>query len=217
MLKETFARRFKELEERFRLIKFEQPESGGDRYVPNGSWQQWATSAQSLVLAVCGERSPHYANYVTAAKTCYGTEPEVKGLGAIFLSAKEDFEGGYIFDVDLRVSGEVFGDFVALARTSLSEKKKDVAAVLACAALEDALKKYATANGVDVSGESMQGVVGALKAKGLVAGAQKSLLDAMPKIRNYAMHAEWEKITEPDVNSVIGFVEQFLLSNFNRG
>ena len=217
MLKETFARRFKELEERFRLIKFEQRESGGDRYVPNGSWQQWATSAQSLVLAVCGERSPHYANYVTAAQKCCGTEPEVKGLGAIFLSAKEDFEGGYIFDVDLRVSGEVFGDFVALARTSLSEKKKDVAAVLACAALEDALKKYATANGVDVSGESMQGVVGALKAKGLVAGAQKSLLDAMPKIRNYAMHAEWEKITEPDVNSVIGFVEQFLLSNFNRG
>ena len=119
--------------------------------------------------------------------------------------------------MDLRVSGEVFGDFVALARTALAEGQKDVAAVLACAALEDALKKYATANGVDVSDETMQGVVGALKARGLVAGAQKSLLDAMPKIRNFAMHAKWEKITEPDVNSVIGFVEQFLLSNFNRG
>ena len=217
MLKETFARRFIELEERFRSLKIEQRQSGGDRYVPDGSWQQWATSAQSLVFAVCGERSPHYANYVTAAQKCRGAEPDVKGLGAIFLSAKEDFEGGYIFDVDLRVSGEVFGDFVALARTALAEGQKDVAAVLACAALEDALKKYATANGVDVSDETMQGVVGALKARGLVAGAQKSLLDAMPKIRNFAMHAKWEKITEPDVNSVIGFVEQFLLSNFNRG
>ena len=54
----------------------------------------------------------------------------------------------------------------------------------------------------------------ALKARGLVTGAQKSLLDSMPKFRDYAMHANWEKITAQDVGSVIGFVEQFLLSNF---
>ena len=57
----------------------------------------------------------------------------------------------------------------------------------------------------------------ALKAKGLVSGAHKSLLDTMPKIRDYAMHANWTKITEPDVSSVIGFVEQFLLSKFSDG
>ena len=60
----------------------------------------------------------------------------------------------------------------------------------------------------------MNEVINALKAKSLVFGAQKSLLSAMPKIRNYAMHADWDKISEPDVSSVIGFVEQFLLSNF---
>jgi hypothetical protein len=48
-----------------------------------------------------------------------------------------------------------------------------------------------------------------------VAGAQKSLLDAIPRIRNFAMHADWEKLSAPDVSSVIGFVEQFLLSKFN--
>jgi hypothetical protein len=30
----------------------------------------------------------------------------------------------------------------------------------------------------------------------------------MPKIRNLAMHANGDKITPPDVSSVIGFVEQ---------
>jgi len=39
----------------------------------------------------------------------------------------------------------------------------------------------------------MSDVVGALKAKGLVGGAQKTLLDTMPKIRNFAMHADWSK------------------------
>ena len=55
-----------------------------------------------------------------------------------------------------------------------------------------------------------------MKSKGLVSGARKSLLDAMPQFRNSAMHAAWEKVTEPDVSSVIGFVEQFLLSEFSR-
>jgi hypothetical protein len=38
------------------------------------------------------------------------------------------------------------------------------------------------------------------------------LLDAMPKIGDFAMHANWGKISDADVNSVIGFVEQFLVS-----
>lgn len=134
----------------------------------------------------------------------------------IFMAAKDDFEGGYVFNVDLRVSGEVFGDFVTLAKHALSERRKDVAAVLACAALEDALKRYAAANDLSVDGKTMIEVANALKGSGLVSGAQKTLLDAMPRIRNHALHAEWDKLSEPDVNSVIGFVEQFLLTNFNR-
>jgi hypothetical protein len=61
----------------------------------------------------------------------------------------------------------------------LEEGNKDVAAVLACAALEDALKRYATLNDLDVQDQSMQQVVGALKSKGLVSGAQKILLDTV--------------------------------------
>ena len=143
------------------------------------------------------------------------TYHDVGALQALFLSAKDDFEGGYVFNVELRVSGEVFGDFVTLARKSLSEGQKDVAAVLACAALEDALKRYATINGLSTDDKTMQDVINALKGAGLVSGAQKSLLDAMPRVRNLALHAEWSKITDPDVSSVIGFVEQFLLTKFS--
>ena len=98
---------------------------------------------------------------------------------------------------------------------ALAEGAKDVAAVLACAALEDALKRLALLNNLEVSDKTMQDVVNALKAKGLVGGAQKSLLDTMPKIRDYAMHANWDKITPQDVGSVMGFVEQLLLVKFS--
>jgi Domain of unknown function (DUF4145) len=217
MLKEIFARRFLELDESFSSLKFKGSGGGFGAYVENGQWQKWATSSQSLILAVFGAESPHYTNYSKVYEKCQGGETTVYSLKAIFASAKEDFEGGYVFEVDLRVSGEVFGDFVVLARTALREGNKDVAAVLACAALEDAIKRYAAVKGIDTNEKTMQEVVNALKSGGLVSGAQKTLLDAMPRIRNLAMHADWAKISEPDVNSVIGFVEQFLLTKFTGG
>lgn len=217
MQKEIFQRRFEELQKQSELIPFSSTDEAGSSSAPSGVWQKWATSAQSLIKAVFGDLSPHYVNFVDAFNKCNGWKEDVEVLQGIFSSAKEDFEGGYVFDVDLRVSGEVFGDFIAMSRQSLSEGHKDVAAVLACAALEDALKKFAVVNGLIIDDNSMSEVVSALKSKGLVSGAQKSLLTAMPKIRNYAMHAEWDKISAPDVSSVIGFVEQFLLSNFSHG
>ena len=211
-----FARRFEELSKSFAELQFHPNNEGmSGRNVKTGDWMRWATSAQSLVRAVYGDGTPHYQNFVKAIADCSGYDYEVMVLRGVFLSAKDDFDGGYVFNADLRVSGEVFGDFVALAKQSLSEGNKDVAAVLACAALEDALKRYAAVNALAVEGKTMSEVVNLLKAQGLVAGAQKSMLDTMPKIRNYALHADWSKLSEPDVASVIGFVEQFLLSKFS--
>lgn len=215
MINPLFSRRFKELAQAFVELQFH---SNGDGMsgtnVKAGDWMRWATSAQSLIRAVYGENTPHYQNFCQAIKECSGYDNEVMVLRGVFLAAKDDFDAGYVFNVDLRVSGEVFGDFVALAKQSLSEGNKDVAAVLACAALEDALKRYAVSNGLSVDGKTMQDVVNALKGSGLVAGAQKSMLDTMPKVRNAALHADWAKLSESDVASVIGFVEQFLLTKF---
>jgi len=213
-LRDTFAQRFSELEAAFRQLPYHSSQYSG-RYVTKGKWHQWATSAENLIKASFGEASPHFGNFSKLYEQCSGSEDDVASLFSVFSSAKEDFVGGYVFNVDLRVSGEVFGDFVSLARTALSEGHKDVAAVLACAALEDALKRFGVSHGLAVSDKDMSEVINALKGAGLVAGAQKTLLNAMPRIRNIALHAEWGKIAEPDVNSVIGFVEQFLLTKFS--
>lgn len=215
MLNQVFTRRFQELVTNFASIQFHHSDDGFSRFVEQGDWKRWSTSAQNLIQAVFGKTSPHYENFTQAFKDCRGYDQDVLALRGIFLSAKDDFDGGYVFNVDLRVSGEVFGDFITLSKQALTEGHKNVAAVLSCAALEDALKRFATANGLNVENNSMQEVVNALKSQGLVSGAQKSLLDAMPKIRNQALHADWDKLSEPDVNSVIGFVEQFLLTNFS--
>ena len=102
-----------------------------------------------------------------------------------------------------------------MAKASLLEGHKDVAAVLASAALEDALKRYAKLNNLDISDKTMSEVINSLKSQGLVSGPQKSLLETMPKIRNAALHANWDKLNAEDVSALIGFVEQFLLQKFS--
>ena len=214
-MNDKFLQRFRELQDQSDSIQFE-PDKYGFLYAPRFVWLSWATSAESLIKAVFGEESPHYINFANVIKNCRGSELSIKTLQGIFLSAKEAFEGGYVFSIELSISGEIFGDFVVLAKQSLAEGYKDVAAVLASAALEDALKRYAKVNGLNVDGATMAKVISAIKSKGLVSGARKSMLDTMLQIRNYTMHAEWEKVNEPEVNSIIGYVEQFLLQEFSN-
>ena len=209
------------------LIEFEEHEvmktrmrgGGKDMYNPpydevnEEVANQWGISCLHILKTVFGKDSDHYTKFDTAYLKFPDYGPIKRALG-ILKAAKDDYAGGYLVRLDAAISGEVFQDFIGLAKQSLAEGNKDVAAVLACAALEDTLKRYGTQHNLDVDDKVMQQVVGALKSKGLVTGAQKSLLDTMPKIRDYAMHANWDKITPEDVSSVIGFVEQFLLSHF---
>jgi hypothetical protein len=213
LLSDKFKDRFAELEAQ--MPRSQAPLSGDDApYYDPDYYIGWATSAQDLIRAVFGGNSPQYENFVSSLKASTVSYVKLESLKVIFNSAKNAFENGYVFNVELTVSGELFGDFVAMAKHALSEGHKDVAAVLACAALEDTLKRYALINGLTVDGNSMQDTVNALKSKGLVKGAQKTLLDSIPKIRDYAMHANWDKIDAPAVSSVIGYVESFLLTKF---
>jgi hypothetical protein len=177
----------------------------------------WISSALNLIQGVFGKESPHYERLqseVSSIKNNYVDQRQLEACRGIFFGAKSDADGAHIFKLQSEISGEIFGDIVAAADHALGEGHHAVACVLACAALEDALKRYAAGNGLNVDGKSMEDVVNSLKAAGLVTGAQKALLGAMPKIRNFAMHGDWGKITPQDAGSVIGFVRQFLLTNF---
>jgi hypothetical protein len=178
-------------------------------------YQQWATSVLHLLQLAFGKGSPHYENFHKLhSDSLQGWDYEVKRLKGVFLGAKSDYDGGYAISVETAISGEIFGDFIAMAKLALKEEHKDVAAVLASAALEDTLKRFALIKGLDVEGKALQDVVNGLKSKGLVSGAKKSLLDSMVKIRDYAMHANWDKFDAADVSGLTGYVEQFLLTEF---
>lgn len=209
--------RFVQLAEQANNIPLHRGIHSSTNTADQASFYAWASSALNLVQGVFGKDSPHYERLhveIDGISNNYIDEKHLNACRGLFLGAKSDVDGGYLFNIQMSFSGEIFGDFVSAAKAALDEGNHTVAAVLACAALEDALKRYAASKGLVVDNQTMDEVVNALKSQGLVSGPQKSLLAAMPKIRNHAMHADWAKLTPQDAGSVIGFVEQFLLSNF---
>ena len=122
---------------------------------------------------------------------------------------------GLIVNIQSEARGEALGDFLVLARESLDAEQKDVAAVLACAALEDALKWCGTDQGLEVYDQDLSSVVNALKSAGVISGPQGTILRGYVQIRNKTFHAQWDAIDVLDVKSIITFTEEFLIKYFS--
>lgn len=180
--------------------------------VNNGKFRGFRSASLSFLENIFGARHTYYKEFTEHVNnpTPHYTEAGINILGA----AKAEIEGGWLFTVEGQVSAEIFADFIALAKESLDDNK-DVAAVLACAALEDALKRVAIKENLDADDKDMSEVINALKAGGVLKGPQAKIVQSYVKLRNKAFHADWEKIDKESVSSLIGFTEQFLLTHFS--
>ncbi len=138
----------------------------------------------------------------------------VQQCHGILESMASDIRGGRIGSLRLEFQGQVFAGLLNAAKHALAEGKKDVGAVLAAAALEDTLKRYAEAKGLNAEDADLSNVVNALKGVGLLSATQGSLLKGMIPFRNKALHAEWTKIETAEVQGVIAFLGEFLATRF---
>ena len=125
-------------------------------------------------------------------------------------SFKKDCETGLLGTIRGEAKAEILADFLAYAKDSTSEGNKDVAAVLACAALEDSLKKYAALNGCTADEDDMTEVISKLKAAGLLGGAEAKVVQSYVQLRNKAFHAEWDKLGMAEIQSLIAYLESFI-------
>jgi hypothetical protein len=179
--------------------------------IDTNKWYSWCTSAMHLLKLAFGQSAIYFAQFEKVFNSGSGYSKKTEALGGIFSAAKADYAGGFAVGMEASIAGEIFADFVALAKEALGQKQKDVAAVLACAALEDALKRIGAANGLEVSEKEMSDVINALIGARVVEGGAAKILRSMTKTRNHALHAEWDKISEAEIGGVIGLVEQLIL------
>jgi uncharacterized protein YutE (UPF0331/DUF86 family) len=139
----------------------------------------------------------------------------VQELRGLLKSYKYEIENGLILSIQNEARGEILSDFLALAKESFDSGSKDVAAVLICAALEDSLKKFAESKGIEAESRTMSEVVNLLKSNGLLKKPEAKIVQSYVTFRNKAFHGDWDKISGPEVNSVIGYVEKFIMMYFS--
>lgn len=126
----------------------------------------------------------------------------------MFNAAREDYAGGYLFDVQALVSAEILDDALAQAETLLHANLKDPACVVAGVALETALKKLATRHGF--SEGSVDRMNNDLMQQKVYNVAMHKQIGAWYARRNDAAHGNWTNYNQRDVADMINGVRRFV-------
>ena len=174
----------------------------------------------TIIEQLYGRDSPHAEQFLAERKRIMapsGYEHNKLTLLAdhtrgMLKSFKKDCESGLLGTLRGEAKAEVLADFLAYAKASIDEGNKDVAAVLACASLEDSLKKYAALNGCNADEDDMSEVINKLKASSLLGGAEAKVVQSYVQLRNKAFHAEWDKLGTSEIQSLIAYLESFIMT-----
>jgi hypothetical protein len=167
-------------------------------------------AARNLLVSACGRDSEHFNSFVEAEKPHpYEENPtRLSRLRAVFLAAKEDFEGGFLSSVRHLVQAEVFSTELEQARELLTAGYKVPAAVICGVVLETNLRSLCEARDLAV------GKLDKMNADLAKAGQYNSLVQkritALAAIRNSAAHGNSSDFNEKDMQSMIEEVERLV-------
>jgi len=135
---------------------------------------------------------------------------QLKRMKAVFLAAKEDFQGGYLNSLRNLVQAEVFGSELDQARELLSTGYIPAAAVIAGVVLETTIRNLCTDHGLEHG--KLDKMNADLAKASVYNSIQQKRITAMAGIRNAAAHGETDKFSAGDVKGMIDDVERFLAS-----
>lgn len=172
----------------------------------------WKVKVKNLLVTACGESSQHFIAFEkgekrNAMESNYSIK---KRLGAIFLAAKEDFDGGYLASLKHLVQAEVFDSELEQAKELLSSGYKLASAVICGVVLETALRDLCDSNSIPYG--KLDTMNAQLAKAGVYNKLQQKRITAIADIRNSAAHGKPEEFTDLDVENMIRDVESFLLS-----
>jgi hypothetical protein len=148
----------------------------------------WCVKVRNLLASACGKDSEHFKSFVEAEeRQSFEASPtRLARLRAVFLAAKEDFEGGYLTSVKHLVEAEVFSSELDQARELLAAGYRVPAAVVSGVVLETNLRNLCKARRIE------PGRLDKMNADLAKAGEYNTLVQkritALAAVRNSAAH-----------------------------
>ena len=188
---------------------------GSYEQVDSELFLNWCVKARSLLSRACGEESQHFSQFEKCEEPSMysGNYEQLKRVKAVFLAAKEDFEGGYLTSVRSLVQAEVFDSELEQATELLAAGYRSAAAVVAGIVLETTLRDLCDAKGIP------RGKLDKMNAELAKIGVYNKLVQkritALADIRNSAAHGNVDEFSSDDVESMIAEVKRFVSNSFS--
>ena len=177
--------------------------------VDRNSLLNWTVKAKNLLQAACGLDSQHFKHFVENESGAYLTSYDnLLNMRAVFLAAKEDFEGGYLSSVKRLVQAEVFDSELEQSKELLASGYRGAGAVVAGVVLETALRDLCTQKGINTG--KLDRMNAELAKAGTYSVLTQKRITALADIRNNAAHGNNDKFNDADVASMISDVERIL-------
>lgn len=190
----------------------------------------WQTSTLSLLARVFGEESQTFKEFRRFAdrEEIGHVRPRLhkafRQMKAAFLSAKQQFEGGYLFDVQNLIHAEVFSNELDQAVHFLDSKFEVAAAVTAGVVLETTIKKLCSQqtpeiNVINPAGKDIKTdtLISELKNAGVYNEAVAKQLRAWMNVRNDAAHGKRKdgEFDDGEVKRMIEGVSDFVAKHMS--
>lgn len=216
----VLTKRFVELNEQLMEIEATKSIKHMDRFgdstnVDSELFLGWRVKAKTLIRSACGTDHDHLDAFINAEKSGdfkgnYGT---FKSVRAVFLAAKEDFEGGYLVSVQNLVQAELAGSEIDQATELWDSGYTTAAAVVAGVVLETTLRSLCEANGLAIG--TLNKMNDDLAKAGIYNSLKQKRITSLAAVRNSAAHGKTNEFTAQDVKSMIADVQRFAEEAFS--
>ncbi len=168
----------------------------------------WCTSVASLLQRTFGETSVHYKSFEEQRENFRDSIAGFERLNAVLAASKEDYVGGYLFNVRGLVKAEVLDDALVQAAVLLEAGYKDPACVLVGVSLEIAIKDLVQRESLVVAKLDAMNV--SLCKAGIYNVAKQKQITAWADLRNKAAHGDWSAYLAADVKDMHTGVQRFV-------
>lgn len=179
-------------------------------YVDQPALLNWQVKAKHLISLVCGADSQHFTMFLETEKPRpYTTNYELfQGMKAVFLAAKEDYEGGYLRALRNLVQAGVFASELEQAEELLASGYYAAAAVIAGVVLETKLRQLCEDRALP--GGKLDKMNADLAKADVYNRLVQKQITALADIRNSAAHGETGSFEPNDVANMLRDVRNLL-------
>lgn len=184
-------------------------------------WVRFNTRARAAIHRIAGKPSVYVDQCEEIVRANSWPGDAASALAGVLASLKEDAASGYVETQRELIHGELFADFLEMARHLLDEGYKDAAAVIVGGTLEAHLRQLCHKAKIATEAETGKGIVpkkadrlnAELAASDCYSKLDQKSVTAWLDLRNKAAHGRYDEYVGAQVSLLIDNVRDFLTRN----